>query len=1476
MASRKKGPVFRVTGLPASQPDDELDATLRTVIDGNLSEEEKSQLHIITAIVPSCYNNEQDRVALVETRGGVPDFLSELVANPLGDWQVEMDDVDISFDQHFFGFTQLYTPKPDAPVTADIIAISGLDGHAYGSWRGKGNLGRMWLRDFLSKDLPCCRTMIYGYNSKLSSHGIDTIMDYGRELMEELKKIRNTEELRQRPLFFIAHSFGGILLAHCLVKAVQTNEDDHPTIATLHRATYGMLLFGIPHKGLVVDDIQKMLAGQGNHPRSALLQQIRDKSDLLAFQLTDFKNLIRDRKIDSQSKRWKRTGEFVTTVDTDSALLHLPDSMEEKIPLDSDHSMIVKFDNKNNRGYTSARDKLREFEQDAPGVVAARFLRARNRPKPSILIPFARDSAFVGREDIITKIIGKHEQAATDHHSRVALVGLGGVGKSQIAIEYAYRVRKSAPQTWVFWVHAANAARFEQAYRDIANKAEIPGREDPKANILKIVYDWLCDERNGQWLMVLDNADDDEFFFDHTRPLESFLAQTPNGRILITSKNRTAAMNLVGPCGRILQVEPMDEEDALALLNARVPFSESNKADAKTLVQALECIPLAITHAAAYIKARAPMITMSDYLRLFRESEANQMRLLGKEGLQDLRRDNSIRHPVSVTWQISFTQIQKTEQSAVDLLALMSMFDRQGIPISLLRNGISQVDFQDALEPLLSFSLVRVEIGMQSFEIHRLVQLSMRKWLEANKQLNKWTKESIRVLTAAFPNGEYPTWMDCQVLFPHARETMGHAAGDEEDRLNQAEIALRAGRFLLFRGEYNTAEEIVRMSVEAREKVLGKEHPDTLSSMNNLALALQDQGKYGEAEKIHRQTLELIEKVLGKEHPNTLSSMNNLALALQDQGKYKEAKGIHRQTLELKEKVLGKEHRDTLMSMNNLANVLDSMGQHEEAEEMHRQTLELSDKVLGKEHPETLSSMNNLASVLKSMGQYKEAAKIHRQTLELKEKVLGKEHPNTLSSMNNLANVLDSMGQYEEAEKMHRQTLELSDKVLGKEHPETLSSRSNLANVLDSMGRYEEAEKMNRQTLELREKVLGKEHIDTLASMNNLANVLYSMGRYEEAEKMHRQTLELREKVLGKEHIDTLASMNNLAIMLKSMGQYEEAAKLHRQTLKLRETVLGKEHPDTLSSMNNLANVLDSMGQYEEAEKMHRQTLKLKGEVNMNSKDAKYGRAPGAGLEEYWGTLVTPGKTPSATFAGLIWAIFANFDFAKAGMLQPREFCAFMSAIDWSPQEFPPIQVLLSDRPALPATLHECDAWLANWYRTFLLDHRMGTREFAPPPPVQPREGRIRKRDQFMHAIMHPPAPVVPGGMPLLTQQGLVQYFMCLALRAPKDLFVRLNRLMDALSTQLIDPKTGRPFEACIPRSCFPSGPDPEEQQKRIMAETQARMWQAENHARQVEQARRQMEAQHIINQNAAQGYCNILSGWTVNAYGNKTYKPGY
>ncbi|KAJ5051219.1 hypothetical protein NUH16_003415 [Penicillium rubens] len=318
-------------------------ATLHEALNDNFADDEKSYITAEVTIVPSCYQSDAERVALIE-----------------------MGDNDINFDCHFFGFTQLYAPDENKPVVADIFAIAGLDGHAYGSWQGRGNLGRMWLRDFLPKDLPQCRTMIYGYNSKLSSHGVDTILDYGRELMNEIKKIRNTKE--------------------CLVLATQTMEEDHPAITSLHRATYGLILFAIPHKGLVEDDIQQMLAGDKNYPREQLLRSISSKSDLIIHQLADFKNVIRDRKVvsfyetkqtrqlvlDSESGRRKRTGDFMTAVG-DSALLQLPDHVEDKVPLNADHSTVVKFDTRNAAGYRTALDRLRQFSKDAPQVVAARF-----------------------------------------------------------------------------------------------------------------------------------------------------------------------------------------------------------------------------------------------------------------------------------------------------------------------------------------------------------------------------------------------------------------------------------------------------------------------------------------------------------------------------------------------------------------------------------------------------------------------------------------------------------------------------------------------------------------------------------------------------------------------------------------------------------------------------------------------------------------------------------------------------------------------------------------------------------------------------------------------------------------------------------------------------------------------------------------------------------------------------------------------
>ncbi|KAL7916973.1 P-loop containing nucleoside triphosphate hydrolase protein [Trichoderma austrokoningii] len=773
--TRQKNLVFRVTGLPASQTNDALVDFIRENL---LEGEEQSQLKVTASIVPSCSNNGQETVALVEFCDRIPDSLSALVANPLGDWEVEMGDVDINFDQHFFGFTQLYTPEPDKPVAADIIAITGLDGHAYGSWRSKGNLGRMWLRHFLSKDLPYCRTMTYGYNSKLSVHGVDSIMDYGRGLMEELKKIRNTEELRQRPLFFIAHSFGGIILAHCLVKAVQTNEDDHPTIATLHKATYGMLLFGIPHKGLVVNDIEKMLTGQYDHPRSALLQQIRVKSDLLENQLADFKNLIRDRKVvsfyenrqtrqlqfDSESQRWERTGDFITKVDTDSALLQFPDFMEEKIPLDSDHSMMVKFSNRNNAGYTSALRRLQKFEQEASNVVKARFSRVQRTSTVKYFVPYTSNPGFAGRSEILKILkeqLGHTQQVSSTSQARAALYGLGGTGKTQIALEYVFQLQKTHPTISVFWIHASSAARFRQAFASIAQGYDIPGYAEPGVDMPLLVKGWLEEKDHGEWLMVIDNADDIQLFFGQpegtaTSPSEAqeeknlarYLPECAHGTILITTRNKQVGVRMTKGQQQPIEVLRMNEEESAQLLRAKLKGISTTITELSALSSQLEHLPLALAQAAAFIQETS--ITVHEYLQLLSNNKTDVVDLLSRD-FETVGRDTEAPQAVARTWMLSFQQIEQQHVLASKLLSFMSMLDRQDISAQLISHYSEQaqsavprgeIELIEALGVLKAFSFVTEETS-GSFDMHRLVQLVTRKWLANEGTISRFGGEAL-------------------------------------------------------------------------------------------------------------------------------------------------------------------------------------------------------------------------------------------------------------------------------------------------------------------------------------------------------------------------------------------------------------------------------------------------------------------------------------------------------------------------------------------------------------------------------------------------------------------------------------------------------------------------------------------------------------------------------------------------------------
>jgi CHAT domain-containing protein/tetratricopeptide (TPR) repeat protein len=372
-------------------------------------------------------------------------------------------------------------------------------------------------------------------------------------------------------------------------------------------------------------------------------------------------------------------------------------------------------------------------------------------------------------------------------------------------------------------------------------------------------------------------------------------------------------------------------------------------------------------------------------------------------------------------------------------------------------------------------------------------------------------------------------------------------------------------------GHYTEAEPLHRRALEGRERALGPEHEDTLASADRLARLYNDLGRYGEAEPLYLRALQARERLLGPDHPATLISANNLGWLYATQGRYAEAEPLYRRAFETQERVLGAEHSATLKSLNNLAGLYHDMGRRSAAEPLYRRAMETQTRTLGPEHPDTLVSTSNLASLYRDQGRAAEAEPLFRRVLEVRERVLGQEHPKTLITVGNLADTYLKERRYRDAEALFCRALEAQARTLGPDHPSTLDSVNNLAFTYNAEGRKAEAEPLYRRTLETRERVLGPEHPSTLISVNNLAMLYDTQHRYALAEPLYRRALEAQTRTLGPDHPLTLTSAHNLAAAYEAQGRYGEAGELYRRVLDGRARVLGNEHPDTLHTLNNLA-----------------------------------------------------------------------------------------------------------------------------------------------------------------------------------------------------------------------------------------------------------------------------------------------------------------
>ncbi|KFY32262.1 hypothetical protein V493_00366 [Pseudogymnoascus sp. VKM F-4281 (FW-2241)] len=499
------------------------------------------------------------------------------------------------------------------------------------------------------------------------------------------------------------------------------------------------------------------------------------------------------------------------------------------------------------------------------------------------IVPFRRNRHFVGQVAILAELLKRIPPSAfLDDCQRTAIVGLGGVGKTQIALEAAFRVRHRHPDCSVFWVPAGDAASFENAYRRIGLELKVKGIDDDKVDVQSLVKTALSRENAGSWLLIIDDTDDDvELSGESTSnsPLARHLPFNRNGSILFTARSKQSAVELAGK--NILKVAPMNQHDALQLLRSNLVHDKtSDVATMAELVNLLAYLPLAIRQASAYINQNT--ISTAQYLEVFKHSEYEMIELLSKQ-FEDDSRPETDQNSITTTWLISFNQILRHNPLAANYLRFMCFLAQYNIPQSLLPPA-EIVKMIEAFGTLKGYFFITESATSNSCDIHPLVKLAAKNWLKRHGEWNMWATLVLRRLAEVFPFPRHENkdvWMS---YLPHTQYFLASQDDHPYDEESRSKLLFNVGESFRILGNYPEAERIHQQTLELREKIFGRAHLGTLASMNSLAMVLNNQGRYKEAEQLDMEIVKLKKEVLGREHPDTLASMNNLAMRPEVQG----------------------------------------------------------------------------------------------------------------------------------------------------------------------------------------------------------------------------------------------------------------------------------------------------------------------------------------------------------------------------------------------------------------------------------------------------------------------------------------------------------------------------------------------------------------------------------------------------------------
>ncbi|KAE8411715.1 hypothetical protein BDV36DRAFT_77864 [Aspergillus pseudocaelatus] len=690
-------------------------------------------------------------------------------------------------------------------------------------------------------------------------------------------------------------------------------------------------------------------------------------------------------------------------------------------------------------------------------------------------VPFRRNPLFVSRSAEIAKLddILSNDSAP----SQVAIVGLGGVGKTQIALEYAYILRERHPDCAIFWIPATNAESMLEAYLQIAKELQIPNVGNETKSIQNIVQHRLSQESSGKWLLVLDNADDISFWAEKSKDTAgSILPKSKHGSVLFTTRSYKTAVELVGR--NIVTVKAMNSALAKNLLG-NILIDRSLLADERAtaeLLQKLTYLPLAIVQAAAFINKN--QMTLSEYISLHDSTEESTIDALS-QNFEDEGRYEDGKNSIAATWLISFEQIQASDTLAAEYLSLMACVDSKNIPQLFLSLTQSATRSADALGTLRAFSFITNHENSQLLDIHRLVHLAMRNWLRMQGTLIDWTNKALSHINMLFPYPDEENRLLWRPFLPHSRYILESL---EWNNPNSAAIHLLRvfGHCVLRDGRYAEAERAFSTTAYSNRTTLGIEHPMTLESEGILAQIYFKQGQWSKAENLIIHVLPTLKRALGNEHILTMRAMVTLVSIYCVQQRWAEAERLELQALKAYERVLGAEHQETLMCKRFLANIYSQTGKWNQSKRLNSQILKGHRKAFGMEHPFTLCSTRNLVSDYMSLGLLRKAEALQMQATETSKGVLGAEHPDTLEAIGLLASIYSVTGRLEEAEKLESQVLKSFREVLGAEHPLTIYSMPTLAYTWWRMGRYGEATELLESCLQLETKIFGPDHSNSI------------------------------------------------------------------------------------------------------------------------------------------------------------------------------------------------------------------------------------------------------------------------------------------------------------------------------------------------------------------------------------------------------------